>query len=174
MDEDPRGVESADSVDFGLAVALRKDTNRATGRYELTGGTGSRRYMAPEISLEVPYGVAADTYSFAIVAYEVAALTGRPFREFNRAMHAAKVIKGGARPPIPQNWNAAFRSLLRDAWHPDQDLRCDMAHSRAILEGIIAVHATNRGPGGADAPADPLPPRAPAAATTCACACAQM
>lgn len=46
-------------LDFGLAVALRKDTNRATGRYELTGGTGSRRYMAPEICRDLPYGVAA-------------------------------------------------------------------------------------------------------------------
>ena len=57
-------------LDFGLAVALRKDTNRATGRYELTGGTGSRRYMAPEVYF-LQYAHRADVYSFGVLLWEL-------------------------------------------------------------------------------------------------------
>ena len=46
-------------LDFGLAVALEKG-EQATDVYELTGETGSRRYMAPEVCLSEPYGVAVD------------------------------------------------------------------------------------------------------------------
>ncbi|EGB07111.1 hypothetical protein AURANDRAFT_65151 [Aureococcus anophagefferens] len=150
-------------LDFGLAVALRKDTNRATGRYELTGGTGSRRYMAPEICRDLPYGVAArvaaDVYSFAVVAFEVAALAGRPFREYSRKEHAARVVERGARPPIPQTWKAPFRSLLAQAWHPDQDDRCTMSHARAVLDGVLAVAGDDE---------DPLLPPPPERGCACA------
>ena len=43
--------------DFGLAVAIQKDND--DDRYELTGGTGSRRYMAPEVCREEPYGASS-------------------------------------------------------------------------------------------------------------------
>ena len=36
--------------------------------YELTGGTGSRRYMAPEVCLRENYGTKVDVYSWAIAA----------------------------------------------------------------------------------------------------------
>ena len=49
----------ARALDFGLAVALEKG-EQATDVYELTGETGSRRYMAPEVCLAEPYGVAVD------------------------------------------------------------------------------------------------------------------
>ena len=38
------------------------------GVYELTGGTGSRRYMAPEVCLRENYGTKVDVYSWAIAA----------------------------------------------------------------------------------------------------------
>ena len=46
-------------LDFGLAVALARDTNRASAVYALTGGAGSRRYMAPEIAREDPRAAGA-------------------------------------------------------------------------------------------------------------------
>ncbi len=37
--------------------------------YKLTGCTGSRRYMAPEVCFSDPYNVKADVYSFGILLY---------------------------------------------------------------------------------------------------------
>ncbi len=53
-------------LDFGLAVALEKG-EQATDVYELTGETGSRRYMAPEVCLSEPYGVAVDVAACVII-----------------------------------------------------------------------------------------------------------
>ena len=41
--------------DFGLAKELKPGMERADGKYKLTGNTGSRRYMAPEVAKEIPY-----------------------------------------------------------------------------------------------------------------------
>ena len=89
-------------TDFGLAVAIQKDND--DDRYELTGGTGSRRYMAPEVCREEPYGakqcmnqmsrrqldgvpsspvdlrtgVKVDVFSWAIASWEIWTLKGKP------------------------------------------------------------------------------------------------
>jgi serine/threonine protein kinase len=39
--------------------------------WDLTGGTGSFVYMAPEVFLRLPYNEKADVYSFAMVMYEL-------------------------------------------------------------------------------------------------------
>ena len=41
--------------DFGLAKELKPGMERPDGKYQLTGNTGSRRYMAPEVAKECPY-----------------------------------------------------------------------------------------------------------------------
>lgn len=64
-------------LDFGLAVALRVESNvNCDDTYEMTGLTGSRRYMAPEVCRKQPYGIAVDVYSLALVVWEVLALKG--------------------------------------------------------------------------------------------------
>ena len=62
--------------DFGLAVAIQKEND--DDKYELTGGTGSRRYMAPEVCREEPYGVKVDVFSWAIASWEIWTLKGKP------------------------------------------------------------------------------------------------
>ena len=49
--------------DFGLCTCVRqrRSLNEA---YELTGNTGSLRYMAPEVALRQPYTEKVDVYSF--------------------------------------------------------------------------------------------------------------
>ena len=56
--------------DFGLAKEIQDSdivagTNPVT--YNMTGQTGSYRYMAPEVAKELPYNETADVYSFAIL-----------------------------------------------------------------------------------------------------------
>lgn len=64
-------------LDFGLAVALRVEGSvNDEDTYEMTGLTGSRRYMAPEVCKKQPYGIPVDVYSLALVVWEVLALKG--------------------------------------------------------------------------------------------------
>lgn len=57
--------------DFGSAKELKDKDMTTDGMYKLTGMTGSRRYMAPEVIQSKDYGLSADVYSFAILAWEV-------------------------------------------------------------------------------------------------------
>jgi len=133
-------------LDFGLAVALKQDRG-ASGRYALTGGVGSVRYMAPEVVRGETYGTAADVYSFAILAYELCGLRGRPFGGYDEKTHRAKVVDGGERPVLPARWAAALRGLLPRAWADDQDRRVDIAEVVMIMGDIVDAPDTK----------DPLP-----------------
>ena len=56
--------------DFGLCtcVKLRSNVNEA---YEMTGNTGSLRYMAPEMFLNETYGPKIDLWSFGCIIFEM-------------------------------------------------------------------------------------------------------
>merc|ERR1711957_987593 len=45
--------------DFGLAKELDplQETEDGSGLYKMSGGTGSRRFMAPEVALSEPYSL---------------------------------------------------------------------------------------------------------------------
>ncbi|KAJ4825025.1 hypothetical protein Tsubulata_023208 [Turnera subulata] len=69
----PRNVLQDESghlkvTDFGLSkIAQEKD---AYG-YKMTGGTGSYRYMAPEVYRRESYGKSVDVFSFALIVHEM-------------------------------------------------------------------------------------------------------
>lgn len=46
--------------DFGLAKELDPMQKTDNGLYTMSGGTGSRRFMAPEVALSEPYNLSAD------------------------------------------------------------------------------------------------------------------
>ena len=49
-------------IDFGVAKAIPK-ASCPSEKYAMTGGTGSMRYMAPEVALGKPYNEKVDVYS---------------------------------------------------------------------------------------------------------------
>ena len=55
-------------LDFGLATEIISTERR------LTGKTGSRPYMAPEVALSEHYGLSADVFSFGVLLWEVCSL----------------------------------------------------------------------------------------------------
>ena len=57
-------------LDFGLSICVRRCKD-ATEQYDMTGETGSLRYMAPEVIMRKPYNHKADVFSFGIVAWEM-------------------------------------------------------------------------------------------------------
>lgn len=50
-------------LDFGLAICIQK-TEVETERFEMSGCTGSLRYMSPEVAKSLPYNEKADIYRY--------------------------------------------------------------------------------------------------------------
>ena len=85
-------------MDFGLAVCLCKGTDHE-GTYQLTGCTGSLRYMAPEVALSKPYNEKVDIYSFGMILYQI--ITGvTPFSGFKKEKFYQEVVHKRIRPGL--------------------------------------------------------------------------
>jgi serine/threonine protein kinase len=91
--------------DFGLAKELKPKYRKSHSAYpdqdtfKLTGCTGSRRYMAPEVCFSDPYNQKADVYSFGMLLYQVTSLV-TPFDGFSMGKHEREVLRGGFRPDV--------------------------------------------------------------------------
>jgi hypothetical protein len=57
--------------DLGLCTCVKRRTDTHVA-YEMTGNTGSLRYMAPEVALRKPYTEKVDVYSFGIMVWQMA------------------------------------------------------------------------------------------------------
>ena len=57
-------------IDFGLSTCVKKRMS-LNDVYQLTGNTGSLRYMAPEVALKLPYNEKVDVYSFGIILWQM-------------------------------------------------------------------------------------------------------
>lgn len=107
--------------DFGLCRCV-KSRSDDTEMYEMTGNTGSLRYMAPEVVLGQPYTERVDVYSFGMIMWTMAR-NKSPFKGFDRAMHRSRVVLEGERPKMDPEWPSDFTVLLDACWHQDSDLR---------------------------------------------------
>ena len=133
--------------DFGLARELKpKELVRSPDEYEVTGLTGSRRYMAPgefeckrwingtqSILLEKispflfpldiaenvlckNYGFSSDVYSFGIMFWQMFALK-TPFDKFDHAKHMDLVVNKGKRPsPIKSILSPTLHQMMEKCW----------------------------------------------------------
>ncbi|KAL7426195.1 hypothetical protein ACHAXM_000372 [Skeletonema potamos] len=93
--------------DFGLAKELKSKYRKVhpahrqddPPTFKLTGATGSRRYMSPEVASREPYNHKADVYSFGMVLYQISALVV-PFDGLAMKNHEKEVIHEGVRPDV--------------------------------------------------------------------------
>jgi serine/threonine protein kinase len=121
--------------DFGLAtcVEVRRDSETA---YNMTGNTGSLRYMAPEVALQMPYTEKVDVYSFALISWQMARRKV-PFKGLNTQQFVQSVVRDGMRPPIEKAWPLAYQDLLARSWHelpakrPSFDQVCKVTTDKA-------------------------------------------
>ena len=155
--------------DFGLCTCVRRrrGLNEA---YELTGNTGSLRYMAPEVALREPYTEKVDTYSFGIMVWQMAR-DRVPFKGLTREDFLSTVVRGGERPKLDKGWPSGFSNMLTACWHRDPQVRPSFETLVATLDKLIHEHTNNtlwprRGKafaGGAEAAAgtSPLTPPPP-------------
>jgi serine/threonine protein kinase len=102
--------------DFGLAKELDPLQRTPDGMYEMSGGTGSRRFMAPEVALGEPYHLSADIYSFAILFWELVALE-KAFGRLSQDEHKKTVIHGNDRPPLKREWKPEIHDILQNCWN---------------------------------------------------------
>ncbi len=128
-------------LDFGLSVCVRRCED-VTASYEMTGETGSLRYMAPEVIMRKPYNYKADVFSFGIVAWEMC--TGVvPHAGQKRAKFIENVVHKGLRPgllsdPYGQKivQPEGIKEILRSCWAADVKERWSIDR---VLEALIIV-----------------------------------
>ncbi|XP_075494395.1 serine/threonine-protein kinase 12-like [Primulina tabacum] len=120
----PRNVLQNDAghlkvTDFGLSkITQGKDVG-----YKMTGGTGTYRYMAPEVYRRESYGKSVDVFSFALIVHEM--FQGGPS---NRGEDAEKLADKRAyedsRPYLSSIlYPEPIKKLLQDCWHKNPDRR---------------------------------------------------
>lgn len=129
--------------DFGLAKELDPSKINSKGMYKLTPKTGTPRYMAPEVTLGRPYGLAADVYSFAVLLWEMLSLS-KPFASFNEKMLADLVARRDIRPEIDPSWPDSLRILLRRGWSARAADRLSMSSVTKILrKDVVSLRNGN-------------------------------
>lgn len=123
--------------DFGLAKELDPSLRHGcTEFYELSGNTGSLRYMAPEVARSEPYNLTADVYSFGLLLWQVCSMD-LPYDGMNRQDHSELVVYGNERPPLDSSWSTPLRILMKRAWEPDPSVRPSMDSIYKILKREI-------------------------------------
>mmetsp|Transcript_24913 Transcript_24913/g.57483 ORF Transcript_24913/g.57483 Transcript_24913/m.57483 type:complete len:1009 (-) Transcript_24913:439-3465(-) len=102
-------------IDFGLAKVVHGADPSTDEVYEMSGETGSLRYMAPEVALSQPYNQKADVYSFGILLWELITYK-KPFESLGRDSFYRRVVYGGERPQLHKKWPPNLSKLLSDCW----------------------------------------------------------
>ena len=123
--------------DFGLCtcVKLRANVNDA---YEMTGNTGSLRYMAPEIALKKPYNEKADVYSFSIMLWQMTK-DKVPFKGMTRDDFMTNVGIRGERPKLDKSWPRAFSNMLVKSWDADHRMRPSFAELVDEIDSLLTT-----------------------------------
>ncbi|CAM9636717.1 unnamed protein product, partial [Hapterophycus canaliculatus] len=122
-------------LDLGLSKVVSK-SEMDNAAYNMTGGTGSARYMAPEVAESRPYNEKVDVYSFGIVLWEMSTLK-KPFEGMGRDQFFSKVIRGSHRPPINKKWPTSWSNLMQSCWAEDPTKRPSFAKVGDLLQGML-------------------------------------
>jgi len=127
--------------DFGLAREFMEGSSMKKPRL-MTGGTGTPRYMAPEVArMDGTYGYPADVYSFSILLWQI--VTRRvPFASISCQMDfASKVLKEHLRPSLSMVESAIVRDILWKGWSVNQCERPSFLAIRKELETVVSDSA---------------------------------
>ena len=138
-------------TDLGLAKVILQDPSTRFGRYVMTGGTGSLKYMAPEVVKSNKANERVDQYSYAIVLWELCSRKGLLFMRTVRMPHGARVemtpaiwaeeAMKGARPRVADEWPAAIREVMVQCWHPTPLSRPSFEVVEARLQPLLQPDA---------------------------------
>ena len=107
----------------------------ANDTYQLSGKTGSLRYMAPEVAKEQPYNETVDVYSLAILAWQIFEMD-TPYKGYSIAMHNNLVIEKGGRHTTYYDdniyeWSAKGSSCVGNAGERSRDYEDSPTQAKA-------------------------------------------
>jgi serine/threonine protein kinase len=120
--------------DFGLSKLIKAKS--MTDMYQMTGETGSYRYMAPEVFLHRPYDKMVDVFSFGVILYEMIEDTS-PLSQYDAYEAARKVAKEGLRPEFEsKHITEDLKELIQRCWKQDPGERPEFQAIIKTLEMI--------------------------------------
>lgn len=153
------GLHRAISVKYSLPCSvlnhwkLQEGSQEGAGEpnplgemYQMTGGTGSVMYMAPEVMQKVPYNEKVDVFAFGVVMYEVFSgilLRNLYIQDRDRGSdyrRYATRVNSGWRPPLPVEWPQELVSLVSDCWAQsprDRPSMLDVVQRLEILQASL-------------------------------------
>lgn len=122
-------------TDFGLSKHLKSKKDN----YNMSGITGTLRYMAPEIRKNCDnYDLKVDIYSLSLNYWFMC--TGlRPYNEYDLENYATceLIVKCGIRPNIKNlNWlkSDKFEKLIVDMWNQEPEMRPNIEYILDFFE----------------------------------------
>jgi serine/threonine protein kinase len=126
--------------DFGLAKELKPEDVHKDGRYSLTGNTGSRRYMAPEVAKECPYNDTVDVFSFGVLLWELCSAE-KPYFGYSSGKHMQQIVLGGERPSMDSHhtahWPMNLQWLMKRCWSAFPAVRPSFAVIKMVLKDVL-------------------------------------
>eukprot|EP00904_Undaria_pinnatifida_P012456 jgi/Undpi1/8340/HiC_scaffold_25.g10809.m1 len=122
-------------LDLGLSRVVSK-SEMDNARYNMTGETGSARYMAPEVAESRPYNEKVDVYSYGVILWEMTTLK-KPFDGMGRDRFFSQVVRGSHRPPINKKWPKPWAALMQSCWAEDPTARPSFAKVGDLLQGMV-------------------------------------
>jgi serine/threonine protein kinase len=144
--------------DFGLSKSLAADKEEESASFQLTGGTGSYRFMAPEVFRHEPYNNVVDVYSFAMIMYQL--IEGVvPYHGTKPIQAAVDAARQGRRP----EWRLLFevekkhpeiaqkaRAFIEQCWGADPATRPNFVAICLTLEEMLTMVPEDRAWGAKD------------------------
>lgn len=122
--------------DFGLAKRVTSSDKTEHGMYNLTGNTGSLRYMAPEVAKNMPYSLSVDVYSYGVLFWQLCSLSV-PFGNYSCKMHADLVVGKGYRPSCDASWPESWSLLMNQCWDLDPATRPSFEHISKVINSEL-------------------------------------
>jgi len=137
-DEDTERIQL---FDFGLCRALPPSSSSSSSSTDMEtfqmSMAGTTRYMSPEILLGEAYNCKADTYSFALVLYEMFSQKTAYEGIKNRNVFQQEVCNASIRPDLNSlNVPQSLKNLLEQAWCKSVSARLTIKTVLDELEGI--------------------------------------
>mmetsp|Transcript_1353 Transcript_1353/g.1823 ORF Transcript_1353/g.1823 Transcript_1353/m.1823 type:complete len:430 (+) Transcript_1353:348-1637(+) len=123
-------------LDLGLSKVVNRRFRSQSSHFQMSGGIGSLRYMAPEVVNCKPYNEKADVYSFAMVFWETLSRK-EPYGKMDYDEFMTNAIEKGNRPALNRKWPFAIQKLLDLCWAAEMDERPAFREIVGHLEGVL-------------------------------------
>ncbi|KAF9973448.1 hypothetical protein BGZ73_003313 [Actinomortierella ambigua] len=121
-------------ADFGLAQVKSMTTAMSkTSAHSSLGVAGTLRWVAPELlfSKKRVYSTKSDVYALAMVMWEMAASSTRPFQDQYDDSLVALDVKSGRREELPDDTPAEYRAWVERCW--------DMYPARSLTQSTVVA-----------------------------------